>query len=67
MGISNFHSNEPDKFDQIQALMCSVYQCQNRWCVKMDGDKPKCSDHQWVRAKPKMQTPVPHWQDEVME
>jgi len=64
MGISNFYSGEPDKFDQDQALMCSVFGCSKRWAVKMDGDKPKCSEHQWGKAKPKMQEPSKHWQDD---
>ena len=55
---------QEDHFDAYQALMCSVYGCQNRWSIKMDGDKPKCSEHQWGKVKPKMQAPTQHWQDD---
>lgn len=32
-------------------LMCSVPGCQNRWSVSINGDKPKCSMHQWMKPK----------------
>ena len=42
---------KPDKKieerDPVAELMCSVLGCPNRWSVKVDGDKPKCSKHQW--------------------
>ena len=44
-------SYENEKQDKESAafddLKCSVAGCPNRWTVKADGDKPKCSKHQW--------------------
>jgi len=42
-------------------LMCSVPGCSSRWSVKSDGDKPKCSKHQWQKIEKK--TPAKSWHD----
>ena len=53
MAITNFTQQKDDSFDEIQRLMCSVHGCPNRWSVMSDGDKPKCSKHQWQRTEKK--------------
>ena len=53
MAITNFTQQKDDSFDEIQRLMCSVYGCPNRWSVHMDGEKPKCSKHQWHKTEVK--------------
>jgi hypothetical protein len=48
MALTNFKSNvKHDSFDDGQRLMCSVPGCSSRWSVHLDGDKPKCTTHQW--------------------
>ena len=32
---------------------CSVDGCKNIWAVRQDGDKQKCSYHQWINDPPK--------------
>ena len=32
-------------------LLCSVDGCSSRWSVKLDGQLPKCSHHQWQQPK----------------
>ena len=32
-------------------LLCSVDGCNSRWSVKLDGQLPKCSHHQWQQPK----------------
>ena len=32
---------------------CSVDGCQNIWSVRQDGDKQKCSFHQWANDPPR--------------
>lgn len=41
-----------EPIDEMQRLMCSVHGCPNRWSVHLDGDKPKCSYHQWEKTSP---------------
>ena len=62
-----------DNFDAVERLMCSVHGCQSRWSVHMDGEKPKCSKHQWQKEDyqaPDLKEifknvrPVKHWQDD---
>jgi len=53
MAITKFTQQKDDSFDEIQRLMCSVHGCPNRWSVMSDGDKPKCSKHQWQRIEKK--------------
>jgi hypothetical protein len=62
-----------DSFDAQQRLMCSVPGCNKRWSVHMEGEKPKCSKHQWQKEDYKMpnlkevfknSSPVKHWQDD---
>jgi len=53
MAITKFTQQKDDSFDDIQRLMCSVPGCSNRWSVHMDGDKPKCSKHQWQKTEKK--------------
>lgn len=52
MALSNFKNNvkQESQFDEMQRLMCSVHGCQTRWSVHLDGDKPKCSHHQWEKT-----------------
>jgi hypothetical protein len=53
MAITKFVKQQDDSFDDIQRLMCSVHGCQNRWSVHMEGEKPKCSKHQWQKTEVK--------------
>jgi hypothetical protein len=73
MAITKFTQQRDDAFDDVQRLMCSVHGCNNRWSVHMEGDKPKCSKHQWQKEDHKMldfkevfknSSPVKHWQDD---
>jgi len=32
-------------------LLCSVDGCNSRWSVRIDGQLPKCSHHQWQQPK----------------
>jgi len=32
-------------------LLCSVEGCNSRWSVRIDGQLPKCSHHQWQQPK----------------
>ena len=74
MALTNFKNNakQESTFDEIQRLMCSVPGCLNRWSVHLDGDKPKCSRHQWAKnasdyKKPNVSQSVTrtirHWSD----
>ena len=61
--LSNFKNVKQESgFDEMQRLMCSVAGCGKRWSVHLDGDKPKCSDHQWKPSPPITQA-VQHWQE----
>lgn len=51
MAITKFTQQKDDSFDDIQRLMCSVHGCQSRWSVHMEGEKPKCSKHQWQKSE----------------
>jgi hypothetical protein len=53
MAITKFTQQKDDSFDDIQRLMCSVHGCSNRWSVHMEGEKPKCSKHQWQKTEVK--------------
>jgi len=73
MAITKFTQQKDDSFDDIQRLMCSVHGCPNRWSVLMEGEKPKCSKHQWekqdykapdLKEVLKNSNPVKHWQDD---
>ena len=73
MAITKFTQQKDDAFDDVQRLMCSVPGCNKRWSVHMNGDKPKCSKHQWQKEDYKMpdlkevfknSSPVKHWQDD---
>lgn len=61
MAITKFTHQKDESFDEIQRLMCSVHGCPNRWSVHMDGEKPKCSKHQWQKIDKK--TFVKSWHD----
>ena len=61
MSFAKPETKKDDNFDAIQKLMCSVPNCPNRWSVHMDGDKPKCSKHQWQKTDKK--TPAKSWHD----
>ena len=61
MAITKFTQQKDDSFDDIQRLMCSVHGCPNRWSVHMDGEKPKCSKHQWQKTEVK--PAVKSWHD----
>ena len=45
MALTNFKKEEiaEGKSD----LLCSVDGCNSRWSVRLDGQMPKCSRHQW--------------------
>lgn len=49
MALTNFKKEEiPEgKSD----LLCSVDGCNSRWSVRIDGQLPKCSHHQWQQPK----------------
>lgn len=49
MALTNFKKEEiPEgKSD----LLCSVDGCSSRWSVRIDGQLPKCSHHQWQQPK----------------
>lgn len=51
MAITKFTQQKDDAFDDVQRLMCSVPGCQNRWSVQTEGEKPKCSKHQWGKSE----------------
>ena len=53
MAITKFTQQKDDSFDDIQRLMCSVHGCQSRWSVHIEGEKPKCSKHQWQKTEVK--------------
>jgi hypothetical protein len=61
MSFAKPESKKDESFDEIQRLMCSVQGCPNRWSVHMDGEKPKCSKHQWQKTDKK--TPAKSWHD----
>lgn len=61
MAITKFVKQQDDSFDDIQRLMCSVHGCQSRWSVHMEGEKPKCSKHQWQKTEVK--PAVKSWHD----
>ena len=72
MAITNYKKDKSEtEFDEMQRLMCSVPGCPNRWSVHLDGDKPKCSRHQWEKTsnypKPNVSQSVSrtirHWSD----
>ncbi len=42
---------EKPEMDEYQRLMCTYPGCTDRWAVHQDGDKPKCSKHQWQAVK----------------
>ena len=43
----SFAKPEPKDRDDGPSLLCSVPGCTSRWSVKLDGQMPKCSRHQW--------------------
>ena len=61
MAITKFTQQKDDSFDDIQRLMCSIHGCPNRWSVHMEGEKPKCSKHQWQKTETK--TVAKSWHD----
>ena len=73
MAITKFTQQRDDSFNDVQRLMCSAPGCNKRWSVHMEGEKPKCSKHQWQKEDYKMpdlkevfknSSPVKHWQDD---
>jgi hypothetical protein len=58
MAITKFTQQKDDAFDDIQRLMCSVHNCPNRWSVHMEGEKPKCSKHQWEKNSSDYKRPL---------
>jgi len=73
MTFAKPETKKDDNFDAMQRLMCSVHGCPNRWSVHMEGEKPKCSKHQWkkqdykapdLKEVLKNSNPVKHWQDD---
>ena len=61
MSFAKPATKREDNFDDVQRLKCSVSGCSNRWAVHMDGDKPKCSKHQW--NKPQTKTVAKSWHE----
>jgi hypothetical protein len=73
MTFAKPETKREDNFDAEQRLMCSVPGCNKRWSVHMEGEKPKCSKHQWEKQDYKApdlkevfknSSPVKHWQDD---
>jgi hypothetical protein len=54
MALTNFKKD--DIPEGKSDLLCSVNGCFNLWSVRMDGQMPKCSFHQWGAAKPKTES-----------
>ena len=48
MALTNFKKDEP--VYEGPSLLCSVPGCTSRWSVKLDGQMPKCSHHQWQQT-----------------
>lgn len=43
-----------EKEENEYSTYCSIDGCGRKWAVRVDGEKPKCSYHQWVNSgKPK--------------
>tara|TARA_R110000868_G_scaffold366753_1_gene629680 strand:+ start:906 stop:1106 length:201 start_codon:yes stop_codon:yes gene_type:complete len=61
MAITKFTQQKDDAFDDVQRLMCSVPGCQNRWSVQTEGEKPKCSKHQWQKTE--VRSAVKSWHE----
>jgi len=68
--------NAKPEEDVSYSRYCSIDNCQSIWSVRADGDKPKCSYHQWLNTgKPKKAPILPNypkksktvstWYDEV--
>lgn len=73
MTFAKPETKREDNFDAEQRLMCSVPGCNKRWSVHIEGEKPKCSKHQWEKQDYKApdlkevfknSSPVKHWQDD---
>ena len=73
MSFAKPETKREDNFDAEQRLMCSAPGCNKRWTVHMEGEKPKCSKHQWEKQDYKApdlkevfknSSPVKHWQDD---
>jgi len=47
----SFAPPESKNKDDGPSLLCSVDGCTSRWSVKLDGQMPKCSFHQWQQPK----------------
>lgn len=50
MTFAKPESKRKDEFEF--STYCSVDGCGYRWAVHCDGDKPKCSHHQWQKDRP---------------
>ena len=49
MALTNFKKEEI--LEGKSDLLCSVDGCSSRWSVRIDGQLPKCSRHQWQQPK----------------
>ena len=49
MALTNFQKEEI--LEGKSDLLCSVDGCNSRWSVRIDGQLPKCSRHQWQQPK----------------
>ena len=49
MALTNFKKEEVP--EGKSDLLCSVDGCNSRWSVRIDGQLPKCSHHQWQQPK----------------
>ena len=47
----SFAPPESKNKDEGPSLLCSVDGCKSRWSVRIDGQLPKCSFHQWQQPK----------------
>lgn len=50
MSFAKPESKRKDEFEF--SIYCSVDGCGRRWAVHCDGEKPKCSHHQWQNSRP---------------
>jgi len=60
MALTNF-KNEKPSFDDEKKLMCTFPGCQKRWAVMVNGQPPKCSEHQWIGTKKPSKKTIDAW------
>lgn len=51
-------NTDKPKIDDDYKRFCSVDGCERLWAVRVEGDKPRCSQHQWAKGKPVKRDPA---------